>query len=161
MKAILDIIKLLLKNKTFWKIVSELALGLLTMLREQKSAPTDGERAKAGAALEAKLEEARLKRLELEIELKRRELELQKAVFELEKARIEAGHATSKRQTASGQKAIAEAEKKSEAMSERVDEVAHAVAVLKKVEEAGDARDEKALERLTSALVFVPPEKAS
>jgi hypothetical protein len=161
LKPILDIIKQLLKNKAFWKIVTEVALGLLAILREQKAAPTDAERAKAGAALEAKLEEARLKRLELEIELKKRELELQQAVFELEKARIEACHPTSKRQAASGQKAVAQAEKESEAMSERVDEVAHAVAVLKKVEEAGDARDEKALERLTSALVFVPPEKAS
>lgn len=160
MKAILDLIKLLLKNKAFWKIVTEVALALLAMVREQKGAQTDAERTKAGAALEAKLEEARLKRMELEIELKKREVELQKAVFELEKARIQATHATPKK-AASAQRTVAEAEKESAALSERVDEVVHAVTVLKKVEEAGNARDEKALERLTSALVPVEPTRAS
>jgi hypothetical protein len=161
MKAILVIIKQLLRSKAFWKIVTEIALALLAMMREQKSAPTDAERAKAGAALEAKLEEARLKRMELELELKKREFELQKTVFELERARMEAAHPNSKRNAASARKAVTAAEKENVASSERVDEVAHAVAVLKKVEEACDARDEKALERLTSALVLVPREGAS
>jgi hypothetical protein len=153
-------IKQLLKNKAFWKIVSEVAIGLLAMIRQQNAAQTDAERTKAGAALEAKLEEARLKRMELEVELKKRELDLQKAFFELEKAKIEATHAGSKSNIASAQKAVKAAEMETVVSSERVDEVSHAVTVLKRVEEAGGARDVKALERLTSALVLVSPEAA-
>ena len=154
LKPIFDIIKQLLKNKAFWKVVTEIALGLLALVRDQKSAQTDTERAKAGAAIDVKLEEARLKRMELEVELKRREVDLQKALFELEKLKVEAAHAAPKK-VRSAQKAVAEAEKESEALSERVDEVAHTVAVLKKVEEAGDARDVDTLVAITSALVPV------
>jgi len=155
MKGLIEVIRQLLRSKAFWKVVTEIALGLLALVREQKSAQTDVERAKAGATLEVKLEEARLKRMELEIEMKRREVDLQKATFELEKLKIEAARATSRKKAASAQKAVAEATKENESLSERVDEVAHTVAVLKRVEEAGDARDLDTLVAITSALVPV------
>ena len=75
------IIQALLKNKEFWKIVAQITAALFALVRDQKSAKTDAERAQVNAKLELQLEDARLQRMELEIELKKRELELQKLVL--------------------------------------------------------------------------------
>jgi hypothetical protein len=154
MTPLLQLVTLLLRNRRLLLMIADIASTLLELLRKWKLASGD-DRTMAATAFANEIDRTRIRRLELEVELKKRELDHQRAILELEKARLLLAHADSKRKTTALQRGITEAEKQSAAAGEKAEEVAHAISVLEKVEEAADARDEESLQRVASALVRV------
>ncbi len=155
MTPLVQLVALLVKNRRLLLMVADIASSLLELLRNWKTSQIAGDRAKAAEAFASEIDRTRIKRLELEVELKRRELDHQKAILALEKARLLVAHEGSKRRAAALQRDVAAAEEANRVTGEKAEEVAHAITVLARVEAAADARDEESLQRVTSALVRV------